>query len=149
MGQPLLVGKLLAFYTPYQTAITMEQAYLYGFGIVLLSFLDRMIQHNSFFGMQHLALKMQVACRGIIYDKSLKISNASKSAYSVGQIINLISSDVTRFTYICLHLHQMFIAPIQIVVVLYLIFDTLTPAGMVGVALLLVFTPFQCKFVIN
>lgn len=149
MCQPLLVGKLLAFYTPYQTAITMEQAYIYGFGIVLMSLFDRIIQHFCFFGMQHLALKMQIACRSSIYDKSLKISRTAMAKSSTGQIVNLISNDVSRFTYVCLHLHQIFIAPIQISMVLYLVFDTLSPAGMVGIALLLAFTPFQCKFIIN
>ncbi|RZB40188.1 ABC tran and/or MMR HSR1 domain containing protein, partial [Asbolus verrucosus] len=143
MGQPLLVGKLMEYYTPNQTTITLEQAYYYASGIIILSFINNMIQHSCFFGMQHLSLKMQIGCRSLIYRKALKLSKNAMVESTVGQMVNLISNDVSRFHYLCLHLHQIFTAPIQTIVVMYLLFATLSPSAIVGIGLLLVFIPVQ------
>jgi ATP-binding cassette subfamily C (CFTR/MRP) protein 4 len=143
MGQPLLVGKLMEYYIPNQTDITKNQAYVYASGIIVLSLINNIFQHSCFFGLQHLALKMQIACRSLIYRKALKLSKMSMEESTVGQMVNLMSNDVSRFQYICLHLHHIVIAPIQTIIVLYLLFATVNASAMVGVALLLAYVPLQ------
>lgn len=145
MGKPILVGKLMEYYRPFQTTITQESAYYYAFGIFILSLMDVMLLNYSYFGLQHLSMKMQVACRSLIFRKALKLNREALTKSTIGQMINLMSNDVSRFSYLCLHLHQAFIAPIQTVVVLYLLFATVNPSAMVGVALIIAFVPVLSK----
>ncbi|XP_063913156.1 probable multidrug resistance-associated protein lethal(2)03659 isoform X2 [Zophobas morio] len=139
LGQPLLVGKLLEYYTP--NGISKNEAYMYAAGIILFSFLNVMIVHGSYFGLEHLSIKMQIACRSLIYRKALKLSKTAMMESTVGQMVNLISTDVSRFHYICLHLYQIFVTPIQTMIALYLLFATVDATAMVGVGLLMLFIP--------
>ncbi|EFA03656.1 probable multidrug resistance-associated protein lethal(2)03659 [Tribolium castaneum] len=143
MAQPLLVGKLLEYYAPDQQNMTKNVAYMYASALIFFIFSNIFIQHSCFLGMQHLAMKMQVACRSLIYRKALTLNKNALMKSTVGQMVNLMSSDVSKFSYICLHVHQMILAPIQTVIVLYLLFSTVNTAAMVGVGLLIVFIPIQ------
>ncbi|XP_044268136.1 probable multidrug resistance-associated protein lethal(2)03659 isoform X2 [Tribolium madens] len=143
MAQPLLVGKVLEYYAPDQEHITKNWAYLYASALIFLLFSNIFIQHSCFLGLQHLAMKMQVACRSLIYRKALTLNKNALMKSTVGQMVNLMSSDVNSFGYICLHMHQMFLAPIQTMIVLYLLFSTVNTAAMVGVGLVMFFIPIQ------
>lgn len=119
---------------------------MYAAGIILFSFLNVMIVHGSYFGLEHLSIKMQIACRSLIYRKALKLSKTAMMESTVGQMVNLISTDVSRFHYICLHLYQIFVTPIQTMIALYLLFATVDATAMVGVGLLMLFIPILCKY---
>ncbi|XP_060518789.1 probable multidrug resistance-associated protein lethal(2)03659 isoform X2 [Cylas formicarius] len=58
-------------------------------------------------------------------------------------MVNLISNDVTRFEMMTTHIHNLWLAPLQTIVVLLLLGIYVGWTGLVGVILMLAFVPFQ------
>ncbi|XP_044268134.1 probable multidrug resistance-associated protein lethal(2)03659 [Tribolium madens] len=143
MAQPMLIGGLLAYYDPNQAEITKPMAYLYATGIIGISFVNIMIMHSYFFGLQQLGMKIRVACCSLLYRKALRLSKSSLIDTTIGQTVNLMSNDVNRFDFLIMHIHHLVIAPLEALVVIYLLYTTVNPAALAGAGLLLIFVPLQ------
>jgi len=58
-------------------------------------------------------------------------------------MINFLSSDITRLEASLVDLHYIWIAPIQIVLIIYIIFSEIRWAAVIGMSIFLLFIPFQ------
>ena len=72
------------------------EAYLYGGGVVLMSALYTVIHHSYFNGVYVIGMKIRVACSSLVYRKALRLSQSAMSRTTVGQMVNLLSNDVSR-----------------------------------------------------
>lgn len=74
------------------------------------------------------------------------MNSKSLGTTTAGQLVNLISNDVSRFDAIFMYLHYLWIMPIQIVLVCYLIYTQVSVAALIGVASITLQTlPVQSK----
>jgi ATP-binding cassette subfamily C (CFTR/MRP) protein 4 len=64
---------------------------------------------------------------------------------SAGQIVNLVSNDVSRFEMVVFMLHYLWSAPIQTVVIGYFVYQEVGLAGVAGLAVICTVAPIQCK----
>ncbi|XP_044268715.1 probable multidrug resistance-associated protein lethal(2)03659 [Tribolium madens] len=143
LSQPLFLGKLMEYYTPNQTSMSKNTAYCYAVGIVAMSFANALLGHSCVFGLMHLGMKVRVASCSLIYRKALRLSKSALVDTTVGQMVNLLSNDVNRFDMSVIHLHNLWVAPFQVVVMVYLLYTTVGPTSLVGVGFLCLFIPFQ------
>jgi ATP-binding cassette subfamily C (CFTR/MRP) protein 4 len=60
-----------------------------------------------------------------------------------GQAINLMSNDVYKFDWGLSFLHDLYSAPIKTILAGYFIYQQIGYAGIIGMALLLLFIPIQ------
>lgn len=60
---PLTIGKLVAFFEPGQTRISQDEAYFYAGGLILCLLVDAFVAHPNMMGLQHISMKLRVACR--------------------------------------------------------------------------------------
>lgn len=97
-------------------------------------------------GIQHLGMKVRVACCSLIYRKCLKLSKVAMAETTIGQMINLLSNDVNRFDYASLNFHNLWVTPIQAFLIMYLVYYHVGWTGMVGVWFIMLFIPMQSKF---
>jgi len=58
-------------------------------------------------------------------------------------MVNFLSSDITRLEMSLVDLHYIWIAPIQIIWITYVIFSEIGWAAIIGMSVFLVFIPFQ------
>lgn len=130
---------------PGQQYISVHEAYLYAGGVVLCSALNVFVVHPYMMGVLHLGMKMRVACCSLIYRKALKLSKTALGQTTVGQLVNLLSNDVNRFDVAVIFAHQLWIGPLETVVVTYLMYLQVGWAALIGVAFLLMFVPLQSK----
>lgn len=144
--QPLALGQLIAYYIPGQTELTKQEAYLYAGGVVLCSALNVFLVHPYMMGVLHLGMKMRVACCSLIYRKALKLSKTALGQTTAGQLVNLLSNDVNRFDVAVIFAHQLWIAPLETVVVTYLMYQQVGWSAVIGVGFLLMFVPLQSKY---
>jgi ATP-binding cassette subfamily C (CFTR/MRP) protein 4 len=72
----------------------------------------------------------------------LKLSNKALGESTVGQMVNLLSNDVSRFERFTQYLHYLWLAPLQFSLIVYLSWKSIGNATFVG-SLLLLFVPFQ------
>lgn len=76
----------------------------------------------------------------------LKLSSSALNQTTAGQIINIMSNDVSRFDFVMLNLHYLWIMPLQLILLSYLIYLQANLAGIVGVATIVLLTlPTQGK----
>jgi len=81
----------------------------------------------------------------LLHFKALRLSKAAEGKSSVGQIVNLLSNDVSRFDYNLHFIAFIFVGPIQMLLFFYLLWSELGPASIAGVGYVLLLSPSQCK----
>ncbi|XP_036139278.1 probable multidrug resistance-associated protein lethal(2)03659 isoform X2 [Monomorium pharaonis] len=142
MYQPLLLATLLRYFAGDRKDWSNEVYYSAG-GIILLSFTETIISHYSVYCTFHLGLKITIACTALIYQKILKLSSSVlDKETSVGQMVNFLSSDISRMREL-MHLHYIWIAPLQVTWITYITFSEIGWAALVGISIFLLFIPFQ------
>ncbi|XP_072760244.1 probable multidrug resistance-associated protein lethal(2)03659 isoform X3 [Anoplolepis gracilipes] len=141
--QPLLLAALLRYFASDRREWSNE-VYYNAVGIILLSILDTLITHYTVHYTMHIGLKIKIACTALLYQKILKLSNSVlDNETSVGQMVNFLSSDITRLETSLIDLHYIWIAPIQIILITYIIFSEVGWAAVMGMLVFLLFIPFQ------
>ncbi|XP_017787048.1 PREDICTED: probable multidrug resistance-associated protein lethal(2)03659 isoform X2 [Nicrophorus vespilloides] len=141
--QPIALGQLISFYTSNGDNITKDEAYLYAGAVVLCSLLNVFFQHPYMLGCLHLGMKIRVACCSLVYRKALRLSKSALGQTTVGQLVNLLSNDVNRFDVALLFAHQLWVGPLETVIITYLMYLQVGWSAIVGVAFLLLFIPIQ------
>ncbi|RUS69502.1 hypothetical protein EGW08_022737, partial [Elysia chlorotica] len=94
--QPVLLVELLDYFSPDST-VSRTEAWLYATGVVLCSVILAIAHHPYFFGCARIGMRIRVGLCSLMYRKCLRLSNQSLHESSVGQIVNLMSNDVSRF----------------------------------------------------
>ncbi|KAJ8929223.1 hypothetical protein NQ314_018102 [Rhamnusium bicolor] len=145
LSQPLLISKFLKFYEPNQTDIMKEDAYMYGVLIVFFALLNVLCVHGYYFRVMHLGMKIKIATSSLIYRKALKLNRSTLGETTIGQMVNLLSNDVGRFYFAAQYIHSLWIAPIETLVIMYLLYTHVGPTGLTGVCFLVLFIIPQSK----
>ncbi|KAJ8983672.1 hypothetical protein NQ317_003459 [Molorchus minor] len=143
LSQPLLISKLLEYYEPNQTKMKIGDAYMYAGLIVLATLINVLCIHNYQLRVMHLGMKVRVATCSLVYRKALKLSKTALAETTIGQMVNLLSNDVSRFDFAGQHIHNLWLAPVATVIVMYLVYAYVGTTGLIGSFFLLLFIPFQ------
>ncbi|XP_071956886.1 ATP-binding cassette sub-family C member 4-like [Antedon mediterranea] len=143
--QPLFVSLLVTYFT-VDSDITTQDAYMYAAIVVLLSAIAITAHHPYFFYNSLLGMRIRVACSGLIYRKSLRLSSIALGKTTVGQIVNILSNDVNRFDQALLFIPYLWIGPLQVIIVTVLLWYELGPSCFAGMSILLLMAPLQAWF---
>lgn len=99
--------------------------------------------HSFLISTLHLGMKMRVACCSLIYRKSLKLSRTNLGAATIGQAVNLMSNDVSRFDTGLGLLHWIWVGPLEMIIIMYLMYQYVQESAVMGVMTLLMFIAVQ------
>lgn len=143
--QPLVLGELIAYFSPNQTEISETQAYYYALGVILCSLFSVLVVHPTIMAVFHIGMKARVACCSLIYRKALRLSKTALGDTTVGQVVNLLSNDVNRFDVAVMFFHYLWIGPLETLVIAYFTYEELGVSALIGIACMLLFVPFQSK----
>ncbi|KAJ3656117.1 hypothetical protein Zmor_015215 [Zophobas morio] len=88
-------------------------------------------------------MKIRVACSSLVYRKSLRLSKSALDETNIGQIVNLLTTDMQQMNPLARALCSVCISPFQTAIVLYLLYDYCGPTALVGIVLIITLTPFQ------
>eukprot|EP00105_Crassostrea_gigas_P021459 XP_011440600.1 PREDICTED: multidrug resistance-associated protein 4 isoform X2 [Crassostrea gigas] len=86
---------------------------------------------------------MKVALASLIYRKILKMSSWSKHSTTSGKIINHLSTDLEKFSYTIESFHFCWLGPLEIVVILYLLYQQIGLINLLTLTIILVLLPLQ------
>ncbi|XP_018565535.1 probable multidrug resistance-associated protein lethal(2)03659 isoform X2 [Anoplophora glabripennis] len=139
LSQPLLISNFLRYYEPGQNAMTKDEAYIYAGLIVIFALINVLCVHGYYFCVSHLGMKLRVATCSLIYRKALKLNRTALADTTVGQMVNLMSNDVGRFNLCTQYIHNLWVAPIETAVIMYLLYIYVGPTGLTGVIFLVLF----------
>jgi ABC-type bacteriocin/lantibiotic exporter with double-glycine peptidase domain len=145
MSQPLALGMLMGYYSP-NTKTTTQEAIIYASIIIIASFTAAVVGHYYVIQFQQIGIKVRVACSGLIYRKTLKLSRKSLNQTTLGHIVNLLSNDMHKVTRLWSAFNAIWATIPQAVIILYLLYFIAGPTALVGVVFVLILIPLQRRF---
>ncbi|NXN95747.1 MRP3 protein, partial [Rhinopomastus cyanomelas] len=148
-----LIQDLLSFVNPQLLSVLIgfiknkDAPAWWGFLIAALMFVCAVLQtlmlHQHFQYCFVTGMRLRTGITGVIYRKSLVITNSAKRSSTVGEIVNLMSVDAQRFMDLVTFLNMLWSAPLQIFLALYFLWKTLGPSVLAGVAVMVLLIPFN------
>ncbi|XP_076254946.1 putative multidrug resistance-associated protein lethal(2)03659 isoform X2 [Rhynchophorus ferrugineus] len=142
LAQPLALSQLLKYYEP-DSPMSKGEAYMYSSFLVLASTITMLFQHNFMFYQYNLGVKIRVATTALVYRKALRLSKSSLAQTNIGQMVNLISNDVGRFETAIKQIHSIWLAPVELLIIMALLYLYVGATGMIGILFLALFIPLQ------
>ncbi|XP_044316419.1 probable multidrug resistance-associated protein lethal(2)03659 [Drosophila rhopaloa] len=139
--QPVLLLKLISYYV--NDSEVVEQGYYYAVGLILSSLIFMIILHPANFGIHHCCFKMRVALTSMIYRKALRLSKRALGDTMSGHVVNLISNDIARLDNCAFYGHYLWLAPLQTLLITFLMYREIGIAAVFGVAFMLLLVPLQ------
>lgn len=142
--QPFLIFRILLFFDQNSLEENKTDVYIYAILLIILSALSVSISHYFSLQAAQVGMKMRIACSSLIYRKALKLNQKAFVKTSTGQIVNLLSNDVGRLEN-TIHLNHLFMAPIETLVVMVLIYFSVGWYGLIGALCLIASMFLTCK----
>uniref|UniRef100_A0A4W5NGP0 ATP-binding cassette, sub-family C (CFTR/MRP), member 4 n=1 Tax=Hucho hucho TaxID=62062 RepID=A0A4W5NGP0_9TELE len=144
----VFLGQLIQYFDKYDpdNMDALYEALAYAAGISLSTVALTVLQIHYYYNVLRTGMKIRVAMCHMIYKKALCLSSAAMGKTTTGQIVNLLSNDVNMFNEVTTNLHYFWIAPLQAVVVIILLWYEIGPSFLAGVAVLLFLMPLQTMF---
>ncbi|CAG2166187.1 unnamed protein product, partial [Oppiella nova] len=170
--QCVLLGHVVHYFQT-EGSVSSRHATISAVGIVVCSAYFVTSNHIDFVYLMRVGLRMRAACCALMYrkamrlshsslgqtpvgqiinmmsndvnrfDEAMRLSHSSLGQTPVGQIINMMSNDVNRFDEFAFFLQSLFVAPLHSALVIYLLWERMEWACLAGMAVLLLFIPFQ------
>uniref|UniRef100_A0A8C3T844 Cystic fibrosis transmembrane conductance regulator n=1 Tax=Chelydra serpentina TaxID=8475 RepID=A0A8C3T844_CHESE len=141
--QPLLLGRIIASYDPTNSH-ERSIAYYLGIGLCLLFIVRTLLLHPAIFGLHHIGMQMRIAMFSLIYKKTLKLSSRVLDKISTGQLISLLSNNLNKFDEGLALAHFVWIAPLQVVLLMGLLLEMLGPSAFCGFGFLIIVSNTLC-----
>ncbi|XP_067011704.2 probable multidrug resistance-associated protein lethal(2)03659 [Anabrus simplex] len=142
LSQPLLLGQLLAYFKPSST-MERSDALFYAGGIVLFMAFGALLYNHYLFASFHTGVRIRAACCSLIYRKSLRLSQSALGETAAGQVVNLLSNDVSRFEIVLFVVQYVWTSPILTIIVAYLMWAEIGWPCFMGLLALFVVVPLQ------
>lgn len=145
IARPLLISQILTYYEPENANKSKDKVYTYASAIIILTIGTALCNHHYLLRSISMGMQIRIAMCSLIYRKALKLSKSALAETTIGQMVNLLSNDVSRFDNTAQRLHNLWFAPIEILTIMYLVYAYVGPTGLAGAVFLLLFIPFQGK----
>ncbi|XP_074546321.1 multidrug resistance-associated protein 1-like isoform X1 [Halichoeres trimaculatus] len=108
--------------------------------LFVLSCLQSLLHHQYMFHCFTVGMRLKTAVMGLIYRKCLVVSSAARRGFTVGEIVNLVSADTQKLMDFVVYFNSLWIAPIEICLCFYFLWQLLGPSALAGVlAVVLIF----------
>ncbi|NXV46186.1 MRP1 protein, partial [Uria aalge] len=117
--------------------------YFYAFAMFLLACLQTLFEQRYMYMCLVLGLRLKTAVTGLVYRKILVMSNASRKAATVGEIVNLVSVDVQKLMDLIIYFNGTWLAPIRIIICFVFLWQLLGPSAMASVTVFLFLLPLN------
>ncbi|XP_011500254.1 PREDICTED: multidrug resistance-associated protein 4-like [Ceratosolen solmsi marchali] len=118
------------------------EAYGWAAGLAAGVFIDCITCHICVQNLMHTGMKIRVACSSLLYRKILNVPiTFTDNETSAGQVLNLLSNDVSRIDHAVFYIHYIWMAPLQAFMVFYFLYREVGFAASSGIALQLLFIP--------
>ncbi|NXQ63375.1 MRP7 protein, partial [Anthoscopus minutus] len=143
---PLLLNLLVNFMESQQEPLS--HGLLYALGLFAGSFLGALLRNQFSYEMKKMTLMVRAAVISAIYRKALHVSSTSLARFTVGEIVNFMSTDTDRLVNFCLSFHELWSLPVQLAITLYLLYQQVGVAFLGGMVLALLLVPIN-KIIAN
>ncbi|XP_061847183.1 ATP-binding cassette sub-family C member 10 isoform X2 [Colius striatus] len=138
---PLLLNLLVNFMESRQEPL--RNGVLYALGLFAGSFLGALLRSQFSHEMNKVTLMVRATVISAIYRKALRVGSTSLARFTVGEIVNFMSTDTSRLVNFYLVFHEVWSMPFQFAITLYLLYQQVGVAFLGGLALTLLLVPIN------
>ncbi|KAJ2328202.1 hypothetical protein GGI00_004260, partial [Coemansia sp. RSA 2681] len=141
---PILLSRLIGFVSRYNTpsADPIEYGYFYAISMFLVATVQNVASQQHSVQNQRISCWLKISYRTAIYRKTMTLSNDARQNFSVGGIVTHMSVDSQRVADFTANFSQhLWSAPLQIVLALYLLYQTLGWCTFAGVFVMVISIP--------
>lgn len=124
---------------------TSSETWTFALGLIITGIVSAFLTHMYNYFCVHLGMRLAVAISALIYRKALTINKGAGSSNSLGQMVNMLSNDVIRLDLACHFIHFIWVAPLQLIMVLIITWYAMGPSTLAGAVLLVAFASLQSK----
>ncbi|KAG7304443.1 ABCC5 [Plutella xylostella] len=146
---PFSLGLFIAYFSGEKNEETYKWAHIYNFIVNASSIVTSMMMHHLYLSQGCVGMRIRVACCSLVYRKVLKLDSVGLSKTEPGQVINLMSNDVNRFDQIVLFLHYLWVMPVVVPVVCYLLWQKIQWATLAALGVICFQTVFVQAYLSN
>ncbi|XP_046746905.1 ATP-binding cassette sub-family C member 4-like [Diprion similis] len=137
-------GWVISYFDTDQNSTTQNDALLNVGILIFISLSIVFIEHHNDLRTQEIGMCIRIACCSMIYRKVLRLDLAATRNATAGKVANLISNDVARFDTLLIYLHFIWIMPLQILLIGYVMWKSVGFATLVGIGVMIIQTlPIQ------
>ncbi|CAJ0572691.1 unnamed protein product, partial [Mesorhabditis spiculigera] len=140
--QPLFMGRLIRYFR-FDHPLTAQDAYIAAAGVAITSALVATVHHPYFYGLQKIGLRVKVAASGLVTEKGFGLSSAAIRDTSVGHMVNLLSTDVTKYDMSFIFFHYIWVSPLIVIGYSIVIYQQIGVAAIAGFAAYFLLFPIQ------
>ncbi|XP_043748469.1 ATP-binding cassette sub-family C member 4-like isoform X1 [Cervus elaphus] len=143
--QPIFLGKMISYVENYDPndSVALHEAYGYAAGLSACVLVWAVLHHLYFYHIQRVGMRLRVAVCHMIYGKALRLSSSAMRKTTTGQIVNLLSNDVSRFDQVMTFLHYLWVGPLQAIAVTTLLWMEIGMSCLAGMAVLIILLLLQ------
>lgn len=147
--QPQLLRALIKFVTDYSQSVKdgeplpLTRGYMIAGSMFLVSITQTAFLHQYFMRAFDLGMKIKSSLTSVIYNKSLVLSNETRTESNTGDIVNLMSVDVQRLQDLVQNLQIIWLGPFQIVLCLVSLHNLLGYSMWAGVVIMIIMIPLN------
>lgn len=119
------------------------KGYTYAVLLLVTACMQSLLQnvyHNKIFTM---GMRIRSVLISAIYKKSLTISNSARKERTVGEIVNLMAVDAQKFQELANHINMLWMAPLQIILSIFFLWQEMGPSVLAGVAVMITLIPIN------
>lgn len=144
IAQPILTNQTIAYIEGESR--NFKTGFLYFLGILSATLVMSLLMSQIYYIFAVLGFNLSNTLSLLIYNKTLKHPLITEKEFSVSSIINYSQVDAQRLTYLGFQLVSLLLTPIQLVVMLFLLYEYIGPVFLVGIGLMIILMIFTLIF---
>ena len=144
IAQPLFLKQIVLVIS--DRTLDAYIGYLYAIGLGLSALIQALIHQQFFFRTTRVGLHARIALSSLIYKRLLSLPTRAIMKTTTGQVINLISNDVSKFEDLSVNIHHIWSGPLEAAIAFGIIWNEIGIPTLFGYAVLLLSVPVQLFF---
>lgn len=120
---PFTLALFIGYFSGEKSPENYKNAHIYNFLMNFLSITTSLMLNHLQLSQGRVGMRIRIASCSLLYRKILKLDRTGLAKTEPGQVINLMSNDVNRFDLVVLFLNYIWVMPIVVPVVSYLVWQ--------------------------
>ncbi|XP_017785363.1 PREDICTED: probable multidrug resistance-associated protein lethal(2)03659 [Nicrophorus vespilloides] len=144
-SNPKYFTRLIYYWDKDQPKIELDEVLLFALGSCMCSMVAVLVQHPVFCLLNFVGMKIRIAVCSLLYRKVLRLDTTQLTGQMIGNVINILSTDVNRFEQ--LHfIHYLWLGPATVAASLYFLYKEINIACFLGMCPVMFCIPLQGIF---
>ncbi|KAI8318746.1 hypothetical protein GQ54DRAFT_66140, partial [Martensiomyces pterosporus] len=146
--QPLLLKQVIAFFQQHGAAegASLEHGIMLALAMGTLAMVRALTYQAYWYVLMRPYLYLVKILSALVYRKALLMSSESRSSHTTGEIVSYLSVDADKVAVAINFIHYTWNYPLQLCVIIYMLYKTLGWSSLSGVALLVLSTLISMRF---